>query len=41
VKGKREVEFLEVVIGFNEIKIVKMKIKRVLDWSTPWEVKNI
>ena len=37
----REVEFLEVVIEFNEIKMVKVKIKGVLNWSTSWEVKNI
>jgi len=37
----REVEFLEVVIEFNEIKMVKVKIKGVLNWSTFWEVKNI
>ena len=30
----REVEFLEVVIRLNRIKIEKEKVKRVLNWPT-------
>ena len=37
----REVEFLEVVIGLEEIKIEEEKMKGVLDWPTPKRVKNI
>ena len=37
----REIGFLEVVIRLEEIKIEKGKIKRVLDWPIPKEVKNI
>ena len=37
----REVEFLEVVIGPEGIKIVKVKVKRVLEWPTPKFVKDI
>ena len=37
----REIGFLEVVIRLEEIKIEKEKIKRVLDWPIPKEVKNI
>jgi len=37
----REVEFLEVVIGLEEIKIEKEKVKTVLDWLTLKEVKDI
>ena len=37
----RRVEFLGVVIGLGEIKIEEEKIKEVLDWPTPKEVKNI
>ena len=37
----RKIGFLEVVIRLEEIKIEKEKIKRVLDWPIPKEVKNI
>ena len=37
----REVEFLGVVIGLEEIKIEKEKVKTVLDWLTLKEVKDI
>jgi len=37
----REVGFLEVVIGPERIKIVKVKVKGVLDWLTPKCVKDI
>jgi len=35
------VVFLGVVIGLEEIKMEKEKVKRVLDWLTSKEVKNI
>ena len=34
-------EFLEVVIRLEEIKIEKKKVKGMLDWLTPQGVKNI
>ena len=37
----KEVGFLEVVIGLEWIKIEKGKIKGVLYWPTPREVKNV
>ena len=37
----RKVEFLEVVIGPERIKIEEEKEKDVLDWPIPKEVKNI
>ena len=37
----REVEFLEVVIGPEGIKMEKGKIKGVLEWPTPKCVKDI
>ena len=37
----REVEFLEVIIEPKEIKIKEKKVKRVLDWLTPLEAKNV
>jgi len=37
----RKVEFLEVVIELEGIKIGKEKIKEVLDWPTPKRVKDI
>ena len=37
----RKIEFLRVVIGQEEIKMEEEKIKRVLDWLTSKEVKNI
>ena len=36
-----EIWFLEVVIGLEEIKIKEEKVKGVLDWPTPKEVKDI
>jgi len=36
----REVRFLRVVIGLEEIKIEKEKMKRVLDWLIPKRVKD-
>jgi len=40
-KKVRKVEFLEVVIGLEEIKIEEEKMKEVLDWPTPKGVKDI
>ena len=37
----RKVGFLKVVIGLKRIKMKKEKVKRVLDWLTPKEVKVI
>ena len=37
----KEVGFLEVVMGPEEIKIEKEKVKDVLDWPTPKVVKDI
>ena len=37
----REVEFLEVVIGPEEIKMEEEKVKGVLDWLTPKCVKDV
>jgi len=37
----REVEFLEVVIGPEGIKMEEEKVKRVLDWPTPKCVKDV
>jgi len=37
----REEEFLEVVIGPERIKMEEKKIKGVLDWPTPNEVKGV
>jgi len=37
----KKVEFLEVVIKLKKIKIEKEKIKKVLDWLTPKEVKDV
>ena len=37
----KEVRFLEVVIRLERIKIEKEKVKSVLDWPTPKEVKNV
>ena len=33
--------FLEVVIGLEEIKIKEEKMKKVLDWPTPKEIKDV
>jgi len=35
------VEFLDVVIGLEGIKIEEKKVKRLLDWLTPKGVKDI
>ena len=37
----KKVEFLGVVIGLERIKIKKEKMKKVLDWPTLKEVKDI
>ena len=37
----REVGFLGVVIGPEEIKMVKVKVKGVLEWLTPQYVKDV
>jgi len=37
----REVEFLGVVIGLEEIKMEKEKVKGVLEWPTPKCVKDV
>jgi len=37
----REIDFLEVVIGPEEVKMEKEKIKAVLDWPVPKLVKNV
>ena len=36
----RKVEFLEVVIGLEGIKMEKVKVKEVLNWLTPKGVKK-
>jgi len=35
------VEFLEVVIGIDGVKIKKKKVQRVVDWPIPRSVKNV
>ena len=37
----REMDFLEVVIGLEEIKIKKEKVKVVLDWPVSKSVKKV
>jgi len=37
----REVEFLGVVIRLEEIKMEEEKIKEVLNWLTPKEIKDV
>ena len=37
----REVELLKVVIRLDRIKMKEMKVKKMLDWPTPKEIKNI
>ena len=37
----KEVEFLEVVIGLERIKMEEEKVKDILNWPTPKEVKDI
>jgi len=37
----KEVEFLEVIIGPEGIKMKEEKVKDVLDWLTSQEVKNV
>jgi len=37
----KEVRFLEVVVEPDGIKIKEEKMKEVLDWPTPQEVKDI
>jgi len=37
----RKVGFLEVVIGLERIKMKEKKVKKVLKWLTPKEVKDI
>ena len=37
----REVKFLEVVIGPEKIKMEEEKVKDVLNWLTPKEVKDV
>ena len=37
----RKIEFLEVVIGLEKIKIEEEKMKEVLDWPTSKRVKDI
>jgi len=37
----KEVEFLEVVIGLEGIKIEEEKVKGILDWLTLKEVKDV
>jgi hypothetical protein len=38
---KKEITFLEYVIGVHEIRINNVKIKIILDWPTPKNFKNI
>ena len=33
--------FLGVVIGLDSIKMEKKKVKEVLDWPAPKEIKNV
>jgi len=37
----KKVGFLEVVIGLEGIKIEEEKVKEILDWLAPQEVKDI
>ena len=37
----KKVGFLGVVIGLEEIKMEKEKVKGVLDWLTPKKVKDV
>ena len=37
----KEVEFLEVIIGPEGIKMKEEKVKDMLDWLTSQEVKNV
>jgi len=37
----KKVEFLEVVIQLEGIKIEEVKVKDILDWLTPKGVKNV
>ncbi len=37
----KKVEFLEVIMGLEGIKMEEEKVKGILDWPTPQEVKNI
>ena len=37
----KEVRFLEVVIGLEEIKMEEEKVKDILDWQTPQGIKDI
>jgi len=37
----REIGFLEVVIGLKEIKMEEKKVKGVLDWLTPKDIKDV
>jgi len=37
----REVDFLRVIIGSEGIKMIKKKIKKVLNWLVPKSVKNV
>jgi len=37
----REVDFLGVVLGLEEIKMEKAKVKAMLDWPVPKSVKDI
>jgi len=37
----KEVGFLKVVIGLEEIKMKEEKVKNVLDWQTPQGIKDI
>jgi len=37
----KEVGFLGVVIGPEEIKMEEGKVKGILDWPTPQEVKDV
>ena len=34
-------EFLELVLGLNRVKIEKIKMKRVLEWPKPKSIQDI
>ena len=41
VQKVREVGFLEVIIGLDDIRMEKEKVQRVVDWPVPKSVKDI
>ena len=41
VQKVREVEFLEVIIGKNGVRMEKEKVQRVIEWPVPKSVKDV